>query len=195
MTGVIKVNGHSPSELLSSGEIGFMFQEPSLFPQLTVEENIRLPLELRNVDISYADYLLEIVGLADHRKRLPRELSGGMKTRVALARTLAPKPRLLLLDEPFSALDVGWRFELYRELQSLQRESPAITVLVTHDIQEALLLSNRIVVLNRTGQVVRDMAIHSSLPRGSFEDPIGGRECEFRELHNFFINEKSHLGV
>ena len=190
VSGHVNIEGQSPAEFLKSGEIGFMFQEPSLLPHLTVSENIRLPLELRNTDTSYAEHLIEQVGLGAFRNRLPRDLSGGMKTRVALARTLAPKPRLLLLDEPFSALDVAWRFRLYRELAALQGEIPTVTVLVTHDIQEALLLSNRILVLGTSGKIERDMEISDSLPVISSSDPIGHLQNEFRELHKFFIDEK-----
>ena len=188
--GTVSIEGSSPAEFLRTGEIGFMFQEPSLLPHLTVAENIRLPLELRNADTSYAEHLIEQVGLGQFRNRLPRDLSGGMKTRVALARTLAPKPRLLLLDEPFSALDVAWRFRLYRELAALQTEIPTVTILVTHDIQEALLLSNRILVLGTSGQIVRDMEVTQSLPGITSTDPIGHLQEEFRELHKFFIDEK-----
>ncbi len=188
--GNVNIEGHSPTEFLKTGEIGFMFQEPSLLPHLTVSENIHLPLALRNADRSYAEHLIDQAGLGDFRNRLPRDLSGGMKTRVALARTLAPKPRLLLLDEPFSALDVAWRFRLYRELAALQAEIPTVTVLVTHDIQEALLLSNRILVLGTSGEIVRDMEIARSSPGITSSDPIGHLQQEFRELHKFFIDEK-----
>lgn len=190
VSGNVSIEGRPPEEFLTTGEIGFMFQEPSLLPHLTVAENIRLPLELRNADPAYAEHLIDQVGLGEFRNRLPRDLSGGMKTRVALARTLAPKPRLLLLDEPFSALDVAWRFRLYRELAALQVEIPTVTILVTHDIQEALLLSNRILVLGTSGEIVRDMEVTRSLPGITSTDPIGHLQEEFRELHKFFIDEK-----
>ncbi len=190
VSGNVSIEGLSPAEFLKTGEIGFMFQEPNLLPHLTVAENIRLPLELRNADTSYAEYLIDQVGLGAFRNRLPRDLSGGMKTRVALSRTLAPKPRLLLLDEPFSALDVAWRFRLYRELAALQAEIPTVTVLVTHDIQEALLLSNRILVLGTSGEIVRDMEITKSRPGITSSDPLGHLQDEFRELHKFFIDEE-----
>ncbi len=190
ITGNIRIDQRPPVKILEAGEVGFMFQEPALLPHLTVAENIRLPLELRNADPAYAEYLIERIGLGKDRDRLPRELSGGMKTRVALARTLAPQPRLLLLDEPFSALDVAWRFRLYRELVALQSEIPAITLLVTHDIQEALLLSHRILVLGHSGEFIRDMVIRDSASPISTADPIGGFQREFRELHDLFINEK-----
>lgn len=193
ITGTLSIEGLSPAEFAKTGKIGFMFQEPSLLPHLTVSENVHLPLELRKADPAYADHLIDCVGLSNYRERLPRDLSGGMKTRVALARTLAPQPRLLLLDEPFSALDVAWRFELYREFVTLQAEVPAITILVTHDIQEALLLSNRILVLGISGEIVHDIQIRDSLPKISTADPIGGFQNEFRELHDFFINEKNGL--
>jgi ABC-type nitrate/sulfonate/bicarbonate transport system ATPase subunit len=190
VSGKVDFAGLSPAEFLKTGDVGFMFQEPSLLPHLTVSENIHLPLKLRHADSSYAEYLIEQVGLSAYRDRLPRDLSGGMKTRVALARTLAPKPRLLLLDEPFSALDVAWRFRLYRELAKLQAEIPTVTVLVTHDIQEALLLSNRILVLGNSGTIVRDMNLSESPLGICSSDPIGHLQNEFKELHKFFINEK-----
>ncbi len=191
INGLVSIDGQSPRDFVDSGSIGFMFQEPSLLPHLTVAENIRLPLELRGSDPAYAEHLISRVGLSKYRDHLPRDLSGGMKTRVALARTLAPQPRLILLDEPFSSLDVAWRFRLYRELADLQSEIPTITILVTHDIQEALLLSNRILVLGASGGFVRDFEITKSRPRIFSSDPVGNIQDEFRELHNYFISEKS----
>lgn len=192
ITGQVIIEGSNPQDYLKSGKIGFMFQEPSLLPHLSVEENIRLPLDLRKTDPSYGEYLIGKVGLGDSRELLPRQLSGGMRTRVALARTLSPKPSLLLLDEPFAALDVAWRFRLYRELATLQAEAPMVTILVTHDIQEALLLSNRILVLGLSGQIERELEVPQSGQRLFESDPFADLQTEFRQLHNFFINEKNN---
>lgn len=192
ITGTVRLDGQTPADFSKSGKLGFMFQEPSLLPQLTVEENIRLPLRLRNGDLSYAEHLIECVGLTESRHLLPHQLSGGMRTRVALARTIAPRPSFLLLDEPFTALDIAWRFRLYRELETLQSEVPMVTILVTHDIQEALLLSNRILVLGKSGEIVRDLKIDEPLPRILNPEPLKMLQRELNTLQAFFVNEEDY---
>jgi NitT/TauT family transport system ATP-binding protein len=133
------------------GARAFVFQRPTLLPWRSVADNVRLPLELAG-DLEDAqdrvDDVLGRVGLADAGQRLPRELSGGMAMRVSLARALVTRPQLLLLDEPFSALDAFTRRQLQEEVLALQQSLGLTTVLVTHDVDEAALFSHEVIVLS-----------------------------------------------
>jgi len=128
--------------------IGYVFQNYALFPHLTVRENIAFGI--RNVSNmrQRVDEMLKLVGLSEFSARHPSQLSGGQQQRVALARALAPRPELLLLDEPFSALDAPTRMELRRELQTLQREFKIPMVFVTHDLGEAYFLADQLAVIH-----------------------------------------------
>lgn len=146
-------------------DLGFAFQEPRLLPWRTALDNVALPLELAGVPRSdrlrRAIEALELVRLAERAEALPAALSGGMRMRVALARALVGRPRLLLLDEPFSALDEVTRMELDEELLRLRRETGVTVLLVTHAISEAVLLADRIVVLDRApGRVRETIDVH-----------------------------------
>ncbi len=136
-----------------------MFQDGQLFPHLTVARNVSYPLRLRRVPARErerrARELLDLVGLADHGDRLPTTLSGGERQRVALARSLAARPRLLLLDEPLSSLDAGLRERLAGDLRTILREAGTTTVLVTHDHDEAYAVADRLAVM-REGRVVQE---------------------------------------
>jgi ABC-type nitrate/sulfonate/bicarbonate transport system ATPase subunit len=152
--GSVTINQLSPDEYRRSSRLAFMFQEPTLLPNLSVRDNISFPLTLTNQkNDSDVAYLMEAVGLTKFADFLPKQLSGGMKTRVALARSFITRPELLLLDEPFSALDIAWKSKLYFELEKLRTEYQTTIVIVSHDIQEALLLSNTIIVLNPEGRI------------------------------------------
>ncbi|MES1206740.1 MAG: ABC transporter ATP-binding protein [Pseudomonadota bacterium] len=152
-------------------ERGMVFQSYTLFPWLTVEENTRFALGLAaNArrgpatggagDVHRADALLEVMGLADFRRAYPRELSGGMKQRVAIARALVNRPKVLLMDEPFGALDAQTREEMQELMLLLQRHEQTTVLFVTHDIEEAMYLSNRVLVFSRRpGRIVRDVAV------------------------------------
>ncbi len=129
-----------------SGEIGYVFQEPRLFPWLTVERNVAFAARDADERARVAE-VLELVGLTGARTQLPKALSGGMAQRVALARSLVRKPALLLLDEPLAALDALRRLELQRALRDLIAASGAAAILVTHDVDEALRLADRVLVL------------------------------------------------
>jgi len=131
---------------------GIVFQSYALFPNLTVARNIAYGLENRRASRSEidrrVDELLALVGLGDHKRKYPAQLSGGEQQRVALCRALAPRPALLLLDEPLSALDARVRQSLRHEVRALQRRLGVTTIMVTHDQEEALAMADRIVVMN-----------------------------------------------
>ena len=155
---------------LPEGDIGFVFQEPTLMPWQTVFGNVYLPLKLRGVGKAAARpqvmETLASVGLADFEKAYPRELSGGMKMRVSIARALVTKPTLLLMDEPFAALDEITRQKLNDDVLRLWRQSGVTVIFVTHSVFESVYLSNRIVVMKaRPGQVYSDIPIHTASTR------------------------------
>lgn len=135
---------HLPPE---KRRIGMVFQDYAIFPHLTVAENIGFGLNGRNNRVDRVEYLLSFVGLEGLGTRMPHELSGGQQQRVALARALAPGPRALLLDEPFSNLDAALRAEVRAEVQELLRQSGTTTIFVTHDQEEALFFGDLIAVM------------------------------------------------
>ncbi|MHB8336975.1 MAG: ABC transporter ATP-binding protein [Ignavibacteriaceae bacterium] len=155
-SGEVLIDNLTPDEFRKTGKLSFMFQEPTLMPNLTVKENIELPLSIKKIkNNTKVDELLNTVGLFEYADYLPKQLSGGMKTRVALARSFITKPELLLLDEPFSDLDIAWKTELYKELNSLKEKYGTTVLLVTHDIEEAITLSNNnILILGQNGTII-----------------------------------------
>ena len=155
---------------LPEGDVGFVFQEPTLMPWDTVFGNVYLPLRLEGMGKAEATprimETLADVGLADFAKAYPRELSGGMKMRVSIARALVTKPKLLLMDEPFAALDEITRQKLNDDVLRLWKHSGVTVIFVTHSVFESAYLSNRIVVMRaRPGQVFKDMPISTSSVR------------------------------
>ena len=152
-TGTIVVDGKDITNLPpNQRKIGMVFQAYALFPNLNVAENIGFGLKIAHVARpereARVEEMLKLIGLPGYGKRFPFELSGGQQQRVALARALAPRPRMLLLDEPLSALDAKIRVSLREEIRAIQRELGITTVFVTHDQEEALSISDRIVVMN-----------------------------------------------
>ena len=147
---------------------GIMFQDSSLFPWLTVGRNVAWPLEIAGAPASEREKViaanLEMVGLAAFRHHYPAELSGGMKQRAALARTLAIDPKILLMDEPFGALDAQTRSLMQTELLSIWERSPKTVIFVTHDLDEAVLIADRIVVMHE-GRVQEIVSVPLARPR------------------------------
>ena len=160
------------AEVESSGHrLSFVFQEPTLMPWARVQANVRLPLDLAGVPRAEADArvqeALTLVGLDKFAGNLPRELSGGMQMRVSIARGLVTRPNLLLMDEPFGALDEITRNRLDSDLLELWQRQKLTVVFVTHSIYEAVYLSQRVVVMAaRPGRVVDQVAIDEPYPRG-----------------------------
>jgi len=151
-------------------KLGLVFQDANLFPWYSVEDNIALPLQLRKVDkrqrLRRAHELSELVGLNGFEKVLPRELSGGMRQRVAIARALSYSPDILLMDEPFGALDAMTRDKMNMELQRIAQTTQATVVFVTHSIGEAVFLADRVVLLSaRPGRIRSITDVDAPHPR------------------------------
>lgn len=152
------------SKGLPEGDVGFVFQDPTLMPWASVFDNVHLPLKLKGVSKADAhERIMEglaSVGLADFAKSYPRELSGGMRMRVSIARAIVTRPKLLLMDEPFAALDEITRQKLNDDVLRLWQQFGMTVIFVTHSVYESAYLSSRIVVMRaRPGQVFTDMQI------------------------------------
>ena len=158
------------SERFSPPRLAYVFQSPTLMPWASVQANVRLPLALAGMPRSDADektrHALELVGLQEFARSFPRELSGGMQMRVSIARALATEPRLLLMDEPFGALDEITRNRLDREFSELSARANLTVLFVTHSIYEAVFLSSRVLVMSpRPGRVHAEVHIDAPRPR------------------------------
>ena len=165
-TGRIRLQGR---ELLAPGpRLGFVFQSPTLLEWHRVIDNVLLPVSLQHSptprEIAKAQELLELLGLAAHARHYPRQLSGGQQSRVALARALILEPALLLLDEPFAALDAITRGELQDDLLQMCSRRRTTVMFVTHDIAEAVYLGDRVAVMDG-GRIVQDVRIDVARPR------------------------------
>ncbi|WP_028596468.1 ABC transporter ATP-binding protein [Paenibacillus assamensis] len=164
-TGEVQLGGEKVNA--PSQEKGFIFQEHRLFPWLTVEQNIAAELSLKDASIKQkVDELISLVKLSGFEKSYPKQLSGGMSQRVAIARALLRNPKVLLLDEPFGALDAFTRNHMQEALLDIWRSNRTTMVLVTHDIDESLFLSNRVIVLDtKPGRIKASIPIDLPYPR------------------------------
>ncbi|WP_157156584.1 ABC transporter ATP-binding protein [Diaminobutyricimonas sp. LJ205] len=193
-TGSVQVFGKSARQARLDQDYGIAFQQAGLLPWRTVSANIELPLAMHGV--SQAERrarvaeLVDLVGLGEFADRFPDQLSGGMQQRVAIARSLAEKPNLLLMDEPFGALDEMTRERMQAELVRIRHETGAAVVFVTHSIPEAVFLSDRVVVMSpRPGRIQEILPMRLGTERGE----------ELREEHAFFdmvtaVREALHQG-
>jgi NitT/TauT family transport system ATP-binding protein len=170
-------------------KLGLVFQDPNLFPWYSVEENIALPLRIRGVGKSArrerARELSELVGLSGFEESYPRELSGGMRQRVAIARSLSYRPEILLMDEPFGALDALTRDKMNLELQRIAAATDATVVFVTHSITEAVFLADRIVLLSaRPGRLRSVTPVEFERPRELDVETMPAFQEKVRELRH-----------
>jgi NitT/TauT family transport system ATP-binding protein len=179
-------------------QLGLVFQDANLFPWYTVEDNIGLPLALRKIDKKdrrrRAHELGELVGLTGFEKALPRELSGGMRQRVAIARALSYDPEILLMDEPFGALDAMTRDKMNMELQRIAQATNATVVLVTHSIAEAVFLADRVVLLSaRPGRIRSITEIPAKRPRQLEVTAEPGFQDRVIDLRHQLIEDEERL--
>ncbi|HUP06589.1 MAG TPA: ABC transporter ATP-binding protein [Caldimonas sp.] len=186
-TGTVSIDGRSVDDAVRARKFGFVFQDATLLPWRTVRANAMLLLDVigRRNEEARVDALLETVGLSNFANHYPAQLSGGMRQRVALARALALDPEILLMDEPFAALDAITRERLGVELLGIWDGARAV-VFVTHSISEAVLLSDRVVVMSTSpGRVVADIAIDLPRPRNGavrLSEPFKTYEDQLRGL-------------
>ncbi|MFJ5714580.1 ABC transporter ATP-binding protein [Neobacillus sp. NPDC093127] len=165
---------------------GMVFQEAALFPWMTVEENVMFPLRKemkKNVAREVANQFLQMVQLSNYTKHSPHELSGGMQQRVSIARALSMNPKVLLMDEPFGALDEQTRARLHHELEKIWIETKKTILFVTHSISESIKLSDRIIVMGtRPGVVLEDIHVKIPRPRGEHPQAVAKLEEKINGL-------------
>jgi NitT/TauT family transport system ATP-binding protein len=184
VAGLDKITGGTLD--IGGRHVALMFQEAALFPWLSVAGNVELPMRLRGVGKAArkqrAEELLEIVRLKGFGSKRPHELSGGMRQRVALARALAQEADILLMDEPFGALDAMTRDILHDELERIWREQQLTVLFVTHNVREAVRLGDRVILLSsRPGRVIEDFAVTHERPRRIDSPEVAGQAAEITD--------------
>lgn len=194
--GSVRINAHTVTK--PSAKWNMMFQKPSLYPWMTVRENAALGLVFSGTYKDKKDRveeLLDMVGLKDHKDKNVQQLSGGQQQRVALARSLATEPDVLLLDEPFSALDAFTRAALQTEVAQICHDYGITMVLVTHDIDEAVAMADKVVIMNHNpGRIVGSMDVNLPYPRDRNEAPfIELKEYLFSEFEKIDQAKESEL--
>lgn len=178
--GTVRIDGEAPEELVRRHRLGIAFQDPALLPWLSVQDNLALPFKLAGMPVNQEQVraLIELIGLNGFEHLRPTHLSGGMRQRAAIARSLCLDPDVLLLDEPFGAVDAVTRRRLNIELERIWRNKPITTLLVTHSVEEALFLSDRTIVMKSPGAVAQ--VVQSPFPRPRTPDLL--RLEEFHRL-------------
>src|ERR1700722_6220126 len=183
--GIVRVRSELPKTFCAKGELGIVFQDPALLPWRSVRRNVALPLEVLGrplkPSVALIQSLIEMVVLKGFEDALPGQLSGGMRQRVAIARALVTNPSLILLDEPFGALDQILRRTMNLELQRIWLREQTTTLLVTHAIDEAVFLADRVTVMRANpGQIVEEVIIPFPRPRNEslFSDPKFHKVCD-----------------
>jgi NitT/TauT family transport system ATP-binding protein len=184
-SGTVRVDGLSPTEARLKRAYGYVFQAPALYPWRTVEDNVRLPLEImgmpKHEQIERSKRVIDLVNLSGFEKKFPWQLSGGMQQRVSIARALSFDPDILLMDEPFGALDEILRDHLNEQLLQLWARTAKTVIFVTHSISEAVFLSTKIIVMSpRPGRIID--VIESRLP--------SNRKLDIRETPEFIAIAK-----
>ena len=184
-SGAVRIEGKAPIDAARCGTTGVAFQDPALLPWRSVRRNVEVPLEVLRRPVAQAENhvldMINLVGLQGFETALPGELSGGMRQRVAIARALVTDPLTLFLDEPFGALDQILRRQMNLELQRIWSEAGSTTLLVTHGIDEAVFLADRVVVMHSApGRIVDTIDIPFERPRSTalFSDPTFHKVCD-----------------
>jgi len=193
--GCVRINGHQVTR--PSAKWNMMFQKPSLYPWMNVEENVALGLTLAGIkDHDKVASLLELVGLEDKSVANVQSLSGGQQQRVALARSLATTPELLLLDEPFSALDAFTRSSLQDEVSLIASKQELTMVIVTHDIDEAAAMADRVLIMSANpGQIVGEVQINLPYPRDRSSEAFSRQRESLMRTFDDLVGDNSVVEV